>query len=148
MQPLAPYKNVLTAISGLAQHEADAQDDGANGDHTRATASWLSGARVKRTEGADVENGITADQIAANVLGKDTPLPSLELAIDLNFLSGQCENGYSCVYMNTIAWRSPTSAAADGEQSARRVRAAVRRRRHDGAARRASRTRTAAFSTP
>jgi hypothetical protein len=109
MQPLAPYKNVLTAVSGLAHHQADAQDDGANGDHTRATASWLSGARVKRTEGADVENGITADQVATAVIGKDTPLPSLELAIDLNFLSGQCENSYACIYMNTIAWRSPTS---------------------------------------
>ena len=52
---------------------------------------------------------MTADQLAAAVLGKDTPLPSLELAIDLNFLSGQCENSYACIYMNTIAWRSPTS---------------------------------------
>jgi hypothetical protein len=109
MQPLAPYKHVLTAVSGLAQHEADAQDDGANGDHTRATASWLSGARVKRTEGADVENGITADQIAAAAWGSETPLPSLELAIDLNFLSGQCENSYACIYMNTISWAEPTS---------------------------------------
>jgi hypothetical protein len=109
MQPLAPFKQVLTAVSGLAHHQADALDDGANGDHTRATASWLSGARAKRTEGADVECGITADQIAASVLGKDTPLPSLELAIDLNFLSGQCENSYACIYMNTISWRSPTS---------------------------------------
>jgi hypothetical protein len=109
MQPLAPFKGVLTAVSGLAQHQADALDDGANGDHTRATASWLSGARAKRTEGADVECGITADQIAASVLGKGTPLPSLELAIDLNFLSGQCENSYACIYMNTISWRSPTS---------------------------------------
>ena len=49
MQPLAPYKDVLTAVSGLAQHEADAQEDGANGDHTRATSSWLTGAHCKRT---------------------------------------------------------------------------------------------------
>jgi hypothetical protein len=109
MQPLAPYRDVLTVVSGLAQHAADAHDDGANGDHTRATSSWLSGAHCKRTEGADVENGISADQIAAAVLGKETPLPSLELAIDLNFLSGQCENSYACIYLNTLAWRSPTS---------------------------------------
>ncbi len=100
---------VLTVVSGLAQHQADAHDDGANGDHTRGTTSWLTGVHCKRTEGADVENGISADQIAAAVLGKDTPLPSLELAIDLNFLAGQCENSYSCVYLNTLAWRSPTS---------------------------------------
>jgi hypothetical protein len=109
LTPLSPYKKQLTVVSGLAHHQADAQKDGANGDHTRATASWLSGARAKRTEGADVENGITADQIAVAVLGKDTPLPSLELAIDLNFLSGQCENSYACIYMNTIAWTSKTS---------------------------------------
>jgi len=63
----------------------------------------------KRTEGADVRNGITADQIAAQAFGQETALPSLELAIDLSFLSGQCENSYACVYMNTLAWRSPTS---------------------------------------
>jgi len=109
LTPLAPYRNVVTAVSGLAHHEADAHDDGANGDHTRATSSWLAGAHCKRTEGADVENGVTADQLAAAVLGKETPLPSLELAIDLNFLSGQCENSYACIYLNTLAWRSPTS---------------------------------------
>jgi hypothetical protein len=109
LTPLAPYKSQLTAVSGLAHHQADAHDDGANGDHTRATASWLSGVHCKRTEGADVENGVTADQLAAAVLGRETPLPSLELAIDLNFLSGQCENSYACIYMNTLAWRTPSS---------------------------------------
>ena len=77
LTPLAPYKSQLTVVSGLAQHQADAHDDGANGDHTRATCSWLSGVHCKRSEGADVENGVTADQLAAAVLGKDTPLPSL-----------------------------------------------------------------------
>jgi hypothetical protein len=109
LTPLAPYKDVLTVVSGLAQHQADAHDDGANGDHTRATSSWLAGVHCKRTEGADVENGVTADQLAAAVLGRQTPLPSLELAIDLNFLAGQCENSYACIYMNTLAWRTATS---------------------------------------
>jgi hypothetical protein len=109
LAPLKPYRDRLSVISGLAQHQADAHDDGANGDHTRSTSSWLTGVHCKRTEGADVENGISADQIAAQVLGRDTVLPSLELAIDLNFLSGQCENSYSCVYLNTLAWSSPTT---------------------------------------
>ncbi len=109
LEPLAGHRSRLSVISGLAQHAADAHDDGANGDHTRATSSWLTGAHCKRTEGADVENGISADQIAARGLGRDTVLPSLELSIDLNFLSGQCENSYSCVYLNTLAWTSPTS---------------------------------------
>jgi len=108
LKPLAPFRDRLTVISGLAQHQADAFDDGANGDHTRGTSSWLSGVHCKRTEGADVRNGITADQIAAAEIGRSTPLPSLELAIDLNFLAGQCENSYSCVYLNTLSWRSET----------------------------------------
>jgi len=96
-------------ISGLAQHQADAFDDGANGDHTRGTSSWLTGVHPKRTEGADIRNGVSADQLAARVLGADTPLPSIELAIDLNFLGGQCENSYSCAYLNTLAWTSPST---------------------------------------
>ena len=109
LSPLAPYRNRLTVVSGLAQHQADAFDDGANGDHTRGTSSWLTGVHPKRTEGADVRNGISADQIAAGEIGKDTALPSLELGIDLNFLAGQCENSYSCAYLNTLAWTSPAT---------------------------------------
>ena len=109
LSPLAPYRDRLLVVSGLAQHQADAFDDGANGDHTRGTSSWLTGVHCKRTEGADVRNGISADQIAAGHLGQSTALPSLELAIDLNFLGGQCENSYSCAYLNTLAWTSDTT---------------------------------------
>jgi hypothetical protein len=109
LTPLAPYRDRMVVVSGLAQHQADAFDDGANGDHTRGTSSWLTGVHPKRTEGADVRNATSADQIAAAQLGKDTALPSLELCIDLNFLGGQCENSYACAYMNTLAWRTPTT---------------------------------------
>jgi len=109
LTPLAPYRDRMLVVSGLAQHQADAFGDGANGDHTRGTSSWLTGVHPKRTEGADVRNGVSADQIAATQLGKDTALPSLELAIDLNFLGGQCENSYACAYMNTLAWRTAST---------------------------------------
>ena len=109
LTPLAPFRDRLLVVSGLAQHQADAHDDGANGDHTRGTSSWLTGVHPKRTEGADVRNGISADQIAAAEIGQGTAVPSLELAIDLNFLAGQCENSYSCAYLNTLAWRSDTT---------------------------------------
>ena len=109
LTPLAPYRNRMLIVSGLAQHQADAFDDGANGDHTRGTSTWLTGVHPKHTEGADVRNGISADQIAAAQLGKNTALPSLELAIDLNFLGGQCENSYSCAYLNTLAWSTATT---------------------------------------
>ena len=109
LTPLAPFRNDMVIVSGLDQNQAETGADGASGDHTRGTSSWLTGVYPKRTEGADVRNGVSADQIAAAVLGKDAPLPSLELAIDLNFLAGQCENSYSCVYLNTLAWASPTT---------------------------------------
>ena len=109
LKPLEAYRERMLVVSGLAQHQADAFDDGANGDHTRGTSSWLTGVHPKRTEGADVRNGVSADQLAAAKIGADTALPSLELAIDLNFLAGQCENSYSCAYLNTLAWSSPTT---------------------------------------
>jgi hypothetical protein len=110
LEPLAPFKKQMVVVGGLAHRAADASEDGANGDHARGTSTWLTGVHPKHTEGADVYNGISADQIAAPVIGKDTPLPSLEMSIDLNYLVGNCGNGYSCVYMNTLAWRSATTA--------------------------------------
>jgi hypothetical protein len=108
LTPLAPFRDRLLVIGGLDQQNAEAGNDGASGDHTRGTSSWLTGVYPKRTEGADVRNGVSADQIAAASMGTNTVLPSLELSIDLNFLGGQCENSYSCTYLNTISWRSPT----------------------------------------
>jgi len=109
LKPLEPFRDRMVVVSGLAQHQADAHDDGANGDHTRGTSSWLTGVHPKRTEGADIRNGRSADQIAAAEIGKDTALPSLVLAIDLNFLGGQCENSYACAYMNTLSWSTATT---------------------------------------
>jgi len=103
---LAPFRDQLIVVSGLSHRQAETLGDG-NGDHTRGTATWLNGVHPKYTEGSDVQAGTTADQIAAKAIGKDTPLPSLELGIDSNFLVGSCENGYSCIYMNTLAWRTP-----------------------------------------
>ena len=108
LSPLAPFRDRMVVPTGLAHRQAEALGDG-NGEHTRASATWLNGVHPKQTEGADVRAARTADQIAAAQLGRTTPLPSLELAIDRDFLVGNCENGYSCVYMNTIAWRTPTT---------------------------------------
>ena len=108
LSPLAPFRNQLIIPTGLAHRQAEALGDG-NGDHARASGVWLNGVHPKRTEGADVQAATTADQIAAKVLGNETPLPSLELALEQIDLVGNCDNGYSCVYMNTISWRSPTT---------------------------------------
>src|SRR3989442_1403550 len=109
LTPLAPFRDQMIVVSGTNQHQADVLQDGANGDHTRGTSSWLTGIHPRHTEGADVQNGISADQLAARHLGTDTALPSLELALDVNYLAGNCENGYACVYMNTLSWSSPTT---------------------------------------
>jgi len=110
LTPLAPYRDRLTVVSGLAQKQGESQGDG-NGEHTRACATWLNGVHPKKTEGADIRLGTTADQIAAAQLGKETVLPSMEMIsseLDL-VLGGQCEAGYSCAYMNTVSWQSPTT---------------------------------------
>jgi hypothetical protein len=106
---LGAYREKMLVLSGLA-HEAGRALPGENtGDHARAGASYLSGVHPKKTEGADVEAGITMDQVAANVFGQHTQLASLELCVDTPELLGQCEAGYTCAYMNTISWRSATT---------------------------------------
>lgn len=79
------------------------------GSHATSNSAFLSAARAKRTESSDYRNGTTVDQIAAQHLGKQTQLPSLELAMDLLTNVGQCDNGYACVYQNNLSWSSPTT---------------------------------------
>src|SRR5207244_2213316 len=109
--PLEPYKDQVVVISNLAHKMAGPQGPGDNGgDHTRCPAVYLNGVHPKRTDGADIFAGTTIDQIAARKIGQDTLLPSLELAIeDYSGLVGSCDVGFSCTYMNTISWRTPTT---------------------------------------
>ena len=108
LMPLQPFQDQVIVPIGLSQKQAEALGDG-NGEHSRAGTVWLSGVHPKETEGADVRNGTTADQIAAQHIGGDTPLTSLELAMEQTYLIGNCDNGYSCVYTNSISWRTPTT---------------------------------------
>jgi hypothetical protein len=79
------------------------------GTHATSNAAFLSAATSKWTESSDYELATTVDQIAAQRIGKDTRLPSLELAMDLMTVIGQCDNGYACVYQNNLSWSSPTT---------------------------------------
>ena len=108
MKPIEPFRDKLTVFSGLAQHQGDALGDGA-GDHARAGATWLTGVHPKKTEGADIHAGVSADQIAAREFGKSTQLSSLEIGLEMPTLAGGCDSGYSCAYTNTVSWRSPTT---------------------------------------
>ncbi len=107
LAPLTPFKDQVVIPIGLSQKLAEAFGDG-NGDHSRAGSVYLSGVHPKHTEGADVRNGTTVDQLAAEELGKETRLRSLEMAMEQVFLIGNCDNGYSCAYTNSISWRTPT----------------------------------------
>jgi len=109
LEPLAAFKNQMLVLTGLAHSTGRALAGENTGDHARAGASYLSGVHPKKTEGADTEAGVSMDQIAAKELGKQTQFPSLELCVDSPELLGQCEAGYSCAYMNSICWRTPTT---------------------------------------
>ena len=108
MKSLAPFREHTLVLSGLAQIQGRSYGDGA-GDHARAGASWLTGVHPKKTEGADLRAGISADQVAARALGQITQFGSLELGVEAPSLAGGCDSGYSCAYTNTISWRNPTS---------------------------------------
>ena len=97
------------------------------GDHAREGATWLTGVHPKKTEGAGIQCGISADQIAARELGKQTQLASLEIGLEAPSLAGGCDSGYSCAYTNTVSWRAATTPLPHGDQSARGVRAPLRR---------------------
>ncbi len=105
MKPLEPFRDRILVLSGLAQVQGRALGDGA-GDHARAGATWLTGVHPKKTEGANIQAGISADQIAAKELGQKTLLGSLELGVESNQLAGGCDSGYSCAYTNTFSWRN------------------------------------------
>ena len=108
LKALEPHRDRLIVMTGLAQVNGRALGDGP-GDHAREGATWLTGVHPKKTEGAGIHAGVSADQIAARELGKHTQLASLELGLESPSLAGGCDSGYSCAYTNTVCWRTPTT---------------------------------------
>ena len=106
LSPLAPFRDKLVVITGLACQPAEALGDG-GGDHSRASGSYLTGVHVKRSDSA-VQNAISMDQIAAKAFERETQLSSLQLTADENSLVGACDVGYSCAYSSTLSWLTPT----------------------------------------
>ncbi|GAB5443738.1 MAG: DUF1552 domain-containing protein [Fuerstiella sp.] len=103
---LSPLHNVVNDVAVLSNLELK---NAYPGTHATSNAAFLSAATAKRTESTDYYLGTTVDQIAAQHIGQQTQLPSLELAMDLLALVGQCDNGYACVYQNNLSWSSPTT---------------------------------------
>ena len=109
LAPLAPYRDKVTVVTGLASEPMFPLPGEGTGDHVRAAAAFLTGVHPKKTEGPDIRGGTSMDQIAAAQIGQDTQLTSLELSLDPNELIGACEAGWSCAYANTLSWRNPTT---------------------------------------
>jgi hypothetical protein len=111
MQPLAPLQRSLQVLGGLDHKNASAGNDGA-GDHARANATFLTGARARKTDSTDIEVGVSVDQIVAQRMGHLTRFPSLELSCDSIRKSGRCDSGYSCAYQYNLSWASATTPVA------------------------------------
>jgi hypothetical protein len=105
LEPLAPYRDEMLLLSGLAHRTGE----GPAGDHARAGGTYLTGVSPKRTTSADVEVGISVDQVAARAVGSQTRLPSLELGCEATRMVGSCDAGYSCAYVNSMSWKSATT---------------------------------------
>ena len=103
LKPLEPFRDRLTVVSNLVRAEA-------NNNHAVSSACWLTGIQPKRTDGPDFAVGTSVDQVVARQIGQDTTFPSLEVATeDFTGLLGACDPGYSCAYMNTLNWQTPTT---------------------------------------
>lgn len=110
LKPLEPFRDYTTVISMMDCHTADPYSpEEVGADHFRSSAVYLSGAHPKQTMGSDVYNGTTLDQLFAQKYGQDTPVPSIQLCTENEDASGSCAFNYSCVYMQTISWSSPTT---------------------------------------
>ena len=109
LQPLAPYRDRFTVLTGLSQLSALSAPGEEVGVHERPCGAYLTGVHPKWTDGDDVRNGVSLDQVIAHQFGKETQLASLELSLDAAGIVGACEKGWSCAYINTLSWQSPTS---------------------------------------
>lgn len=105
LQPLKNVQNYVSVLTGLTQHNADALGDGP-GDHARSASTWLTGVHPRKTGGADIHAGISADQVAAMHIGTATAYPSIEIGCESGAQNGECDSGYSCAYSSNISWRS------------------------------------------
>jgi hypothetical protein len=109
LEPLSKLHDYLTVITGTDLNAAGAYTENEQGgDHFRSAAAYLTASHPKMTEGSDIHAGTSIDQIYAQHVGQQSPLPSLQLCIEDVDSTGACAYGYACVYSDTISWASPT----------------------------------------
>ena len=109
LEPLQPYRDHVLVISGIDSKPAEAWPGEPAAGHARIAAAWLTGAHARPTEGADFQAGVSLDQIAAAHLAKETELASLEVSLESSTFAGACCVGFSCAYVNTLCWSTPTT---------------------------------------
>jgi hypothetical protein len=102
LTPLKNFQDKLTIVSGLGNRPAESQAV-----HAIVPATWLSCVHPK--QGQEPHGGVTCDQIAAQHIGQDTPLPSLEIATEAQGGGGACDRDYGCNYSGTISFRTPST---------------------------------------
>ena len=109
LKPLEPFRDYLTIVSNTMNHPAEAWSAAeVGGDHFRSSATFLTQAHPRQTEGSDIHVGMSLDQIYAKERGQTTAIPSLQLCIEPIDMAGGCDYGYACVYTDAISWASPT----------------------------------------
>ena len=108
LEPLQAFKDDLLVLTGLTADKARPHGDGA-GDHARAMASFLTGRQPRKTDGADIRVGISADQVAAQTVGQATRFASLEIGCEGGKNAGNCDSGYSCAYSSNLSWRGEST---------------------------------------
>ncbi|MCH2182099.1 MAG: DUF1552 domain-containing protein [Mariniblastus sp.] len=111
LEPVARHRQQMNLLTGLTLDGAYSHGDG-GGDHARSVASYLTGAHPRKTDGKDISNGVSVDQVAANQIGHLTRFPSLELGTEESAQAGRCDSGYSCLYTSNLSWRTRTSPLA------------------------------------
>jgi hypothetical protein len=108
LAPLESVKADILVTGGLTHDKARANGDGP-GDHAREAGAFLTGCQPKKTDGKAIRAGVSVDQLAAQRIGGQTKLPSLEVGTERGGQAGNCDSGYSCAYSSNISWRTPTT---------------------------------------
>ncbi|HEY2147917.1 MAG TPA: DUF1552 domain-containing protein [Pirellulales bacterium] len=111
LELLKDHRSDFLVLSGLTQNGARPLGDGA-GDHARALASFLTGCHPRKTGGSDIKVGMSADQVAAEQIGRQTRFASLELGCEAGQQAGSCDSGYSCAYSSNISWKTESTPVA------------------------------------
>ncbi|HVS34761.1 MAG TPA: DUF1552 domain-containing protein [Gemmataceae bacterium] len=108
LEPLKEFKDDFLVLTGLTADKARPHGDGP-GDHARAMSAWLTGKQPRKTDGADIRIGVSADQVAAQAVGSATRFASLEIGCEGGKNAGNCDSGYSCAYSANLSWRGEST---------------------------------------